>query len=166
MISPIISRRKWKLYAHDRHIVIVKGSQERLSHPLMKAFLWALYLPEYPNITVEIRVGDKYKPDVVAFDGAPGSREGRPVFWGEAGQVGVEKIRSLLRRYRETHFAIAKWDMRLNPLEQIVTGACDGLERLAPVDLLGFPPDSAERFIDEQGTIQITFADLNWIRLR
>lgn len=43
MPSPILSRRKWKLYAHDQHIVVVKGTSEKFTHPLMKALLWALY---------------------------------------------------------------------------------------------------------------------------
>jgi hypothetical protein len=165
MTPPILSRRKWKLYAHDQHIVIVNGRQERLAHPLMKAFLWALYLPDYPNITVEIRIGDKYKPDVVAFPGALGQREGKPVFWGEAGQVGMAKIRSLARRYPTTHLAIAKWETRLAPLAEIVADALDGVDRSAPFDLLNFPADSAERFIDEHGNISLTQADVEWLRL-
>jgi hypothetical protein len=44
---------------------------------------WALYLPLYPNLSVEIGVGDRYKPDVVAL-----GEDGRPLFWAEAGQVG------------------------------------------------------------------------------
>ncbi len=165
MTPPILSRRKWKLHAHDQHIVIVNGRQERLAHPLMKAFLWALYLPDYPNITVEIHISDKYKPDVVAFPGAMGQREGKPVFWGEAGQVGLEKIRSLARRYPTTHLAIAKWETRLDPLVQIVTDAIDGLDRSAPFDLLNFSEDSAERFIDDDGHIRLTHADVEWLRL-
>lgn len=166
MISPVLSRRKWKLYAHGQHIVVARGSQERFSHPLMKAFLWALYMPQYPNITIEVRVGDRYKPDVVAFAGSLEQRAGPPVFWGECGQVGVEKIRALVRRYRETHFAIAKWDMGLRPFERIARAALDGLGRSAPVDLLSFPPDSAERFVNARGEIRFSHEDIAWLRLR
>lgn len=165
MTSPILSRRKWKLYAHDQHIVVVKGQQERLSHPLMKAFLWALYMPQYPNITIEVRIGDKYKPDVVAFAEPLAQRAGPPVFWGECGQVGVEKIRSLVRRYRDTHFAIAKWNMRLGPLAKTVGAALDGLERSAPFDLLSFPQDSDEQFINDHGEIALAHQDIEWRRL-
>jgi hypothetical protein len=126
----------------------------------MKAFLWALYLPTYTDLTVEIRIGDRYKPDVVAL-----GDEGRPIFWGEAGQVGLEKIRSLLRRYRDTHFAIAKWETRLNPYVELVDDMLGDLHRSAPVDLLCFTEDSAERFIDERGNIQLNFNELEWVRL-
>lgn len=167
MSKRILSRRKWKLMAHGQHIIIVRGVQERLSHPLMKAFLWALYLPRYPNISVEIRIGDKYKPDVIAFEpGLPLHLDhGQPVFWGEAGQVGAAKIKSLVRRYRDTHFVIAKWDTRLDPFIDLVQQALKDIPRTAPFDLISFAPDSAERFIDEHGNIALTHDDLNWVQL-
>ncbi len=72
--------RKRMYHAHDRKMILVKGLNESSEHVLMKAFLWALYLPDYPTLTVEIRIGDRYKPDVVALDAA-----GNLLFWGEAG---------------------------------------------------------------------------------
>lgn len=165
MLSPILSRHKWKLKAHGQHIIIVRGPRERFTHPLLKAFLWALYLPQYPNSTVEIHIGDKYKPDVVAFAPGVDLRAGEPVFWGEAGQVGTPKIQSLVRRYRSTHFAIAKWNTRLDPHLRIVQAALADVKRSAPFDLLSFPDDSAERFIDDAGNITITHDDLTWVRL-
>jgi hypothetical protein len=153
-------RRKWTLRAHGKQVVFVKKAYERSAHVLMKAFLWALYLPTYPDLVVEIRAGDRYKPDVVSLDD-----RGQPRFWGEAGHVGVDKVRSLARRYRDTHFAIAKWDTRLEPLIDIVSDALQGLERSAPFDLLRFPPDSAERFVDERGHIHVAHANLQWTRL-
>ena len=162
--SSILSRRKWKLRAHGQHIIIVKGTHERFVHPLMKALLWGLYLPAYPNMSVEIHIGDKYKPDVIAF--APGARlrEGTPVFWGEAGQVNRHKIESLARRYPTTHFAIAKWNTRLEPHVEIVRRALSTTKRHAPFDLISFPEDIA-KFIDDDGNIHITPNDITWLRL-
>lgn len=131
--------------------MLVKRSNERIEHVLMKAFLWALYLPEYPDLTVEVGIGDRYKPDVVSLDAM-----GEPRFWGEAGKVSTDKIQSLARRYRNTHFALAKWDMRPAPYREIITDAVAGLNRSAPFDLIRFAPDAAERFIDEKGIIRIT----------
>ena len=161
MTRDLFLRRKWTFRAYGKQVVFIKRSHERSSHVLMKAFLWALYLPTYPDLTVEVRVGDRYKPDVVALD-----EDGRPIFWAEAGQVGLEKIRSLLRRYRDTHFAIAKWATRLDPYVALVEDALEGLRRSAPVDLLCFPDDSAQRFIDHQGHIQLTFDEVEWVRTR
>jgi hypothetical protein len=152
--------RKWTLRAHGARVVFVKGLSESSEHVLMKAFLWALYLPQYPRLTVEINIGDRYKPDVVELDDM-----GKPYFWGESGQVSVDKIHSLARRYRSTHLAIAKWDMRLDWLKDTVTEALDGLERHAPFDLLSFPPDSFTRFIDRDGIVSLKHDDVEWIRI-
>lgn len=147
--------RKRMYHAHDRKIILAKGLNESGEHVLMKAFLWALYLPDYPALTVEIRIGDRYKPDVVAL-----GEDSKPLFWAEAGQVSMEKVRSLAKRYRSTHFAIAKWHTRLDPLEELVTAALEGIKREAPFDLINFPVNSAERFLDEDGYLQINKTDL------
>ena len=160
MESELQLRRKWTLRAQDKQVVLVKRPYEKSAHVLMKGFIWALYLPDYPNLTVEIGVGDRYKPDVVALD-----QQGLPEFWGEAGQISDEKIRSLLKRYRSTHFAIAKWKSSLNPLIGIVEEALDALRRSAPVDLISFEDDSVQRFIDKNGHITIDHDSLNWVRL-
>ena len=159
-MSDLHLRRKLTLRAHGEQIVFVKKQRERIEHVLMKAFLWALYLPDYPDLTVEIRIGDRYKPDVVGLDA-----RGRPAFWGEAGKVSPTKIESLTRRYRSTHFALAKWSTDLTPFIEIVQDATADLDRSAPFDLLTFPRDSAERFIDGRGHIHLTHDDLTWIRL-
>ena len=160
MADDLWLRRKLTLRAHGRQVVFVKKRQESIEHVLMKAFLWALYLPAYPDLTVEIPIGDKYKPDVVMLDGG-----GRPLFWGEAGKVSAPKIASLVRRYRTTHFALAKWATALDPFREIVEGALDGYARSAPFDLLAFPRDAAERFIDARGHVTITHEDVEWLRL-
>lgn len=160
MTKDLMLRRKWTLRAHGEQVVFVKKRNERAAHVLMKAFLWALYLPRYPELRVEVPIGDRYKPDVVQLD----FRQ-RPLFWGEAGEVGKEKIHSLLRRYRDTHFALAKWDSDLTPFAELVGEALAQYPRQAPFDLLKFPPDSAERFIDEKGRIRVAHGELDWIRL-
>jgi hypothetical protein len=109
---------------------------------------------------VEVAIGDRYKPDLVARD-----ETGKPVFWGEAGQVSVDKIRALGKRYRDTHFAMAKWDRRLVPVVDLVREALDSVERQAPFDLISFPRDSLTRFIDQDNHIHIRFEDVEWVRL-
>lgn len=153
-------RRKYTFRAHGRKMIVEKRARERPEHVFMKAFVWALYLPEYPDATIEVKVGDRYKPDVVELD-----RWGDPVFWGEAGRVGKEKIESLTRRYRATHFALAKWDADLEPFAELVRDAVSALDREAPFDLLRFPSDSLDRFVDHRGTIEIEIDQLDRIRI-
>ena len=153
-------RRKWTVRANGRQIVLLKKPIERTEHVWMKALIWALYLARYPDLAIEIPVGDRYKPDVVQL--GPG---GRPVFWGEAGKVGVEKTRTLLKRYPDTHFAVGKWAARLDPHVERVVHMLRGLRRSAPIDLISFPPDSADRFVDRRGVIDISHDALTWHRL-
>lgn len=164
MRSDLLLRRKLTLRADApggaQKVVFVKKKQEGIEHVLMKAFLWGLYLPTYPETTVEIGIGDRYKPDLVQLDG-----RGEPVFWGEAGKVSADKIDSLLRRYPDTHFALAKWAAPLDPFVEMVEGALDGRPRRAPFDLLRLPPDAGERFIANDGTITLTFDDVERVRI-
>jgi hypothetical protein len=160
MSADLMLRRKWTIRAHGRQVVFVKSRGERTSHVVMKALLWALYLPEYADLTVELSIGARYKPDVVALDAC-----GQPVFWAEAGKVSSKKLRSLLRRYPATHFAFAKWNSHLDPLAATVASSLCGQARTAPVDLIAFPADSATRFFDDQGQICLSFSDLAWTRL-
>lgn len=159
MTQELWLRRKWTFRAHGKQAVFVKKPSESVEHVLLKALLWALYLPAYPDLSIEIAVGDRYKPDVTAL----GAR-GEPLFWGEAGHVSPAKLHALAKRYRTTHFALARWDSRLEPLEALVRQSLAGIERAAPFDLLRFPADSAERFI-EGGALRVDFADLEWRRM-
>ena len=154
-------RRKLTLRAHDEQIVLVKRKQERIEHVWMKAFLWALHLPEYSDLDVEVGVDDKYKPDVVAMD----RRRGRPQFWGEAGAVGPDKIEHLVTAYPNTHLAFSKWNRSLDAVQVPVERAVRTADRTAPIDLFRFPPDSAERFVDAKGRIALSRDDLTCIRV-
>ncbi|HHX65530.1 MAG TPA: hypothetical protein GX702_11640 [Chloroflexi bacterium] len=153
-------RRKWTLRAHGRQVVFIKRPIESAEHVIMKALLWALYLPFYPDMSVEISIGDRFKPDLVSLDD-----RGRPLFWAEAGEVHLHKMRSLLRRYRETHFALARRDARLDPLLEMVQGALGDMPRRAPVDLITFPSDSVGRFIDATGEVRVHHDAVEWVRL-
>lgn len=166
MPSKVLFRSRWKLYAQGQHIVVKYGLREKFTHPLLKAFIWALYLPDYPTATIEVPIGDRYKPDVIAMPAEQSiyQAQTQPLFWGEAGQTGREKIQSLLRRFPETHFVLAKWDTRLKPYEEIVKVAMNGVKRNAPFDLLNFP-EGSEEYIDEDGNILVKFEDIERIRL-
>jgi hypothetical protein len=159
MTQDLKLRRKWTFRAHGKQMVFTKKTLESDIHVLMKAFLWALFLPDYPDLSVEIQIGDRFKPDLVQLgDG------GIPVFWGEAGRVSLRKTKALVHRFRYTHLVFAKWNMNLVPFRQILKKETGSDRRLAPIDLISFPAESGERFIHRDGTIQINFRDVNRVR--
>lgn len=147
-------RRKLSFQAHGRTLVLVKHPNEKLQHRLMMALLWSLYLPRYPDLRIDVPVGVRYRPDLVAL-----GPDGRPAFWGEAGDVGAEKLHHLCSRYRDTHLVVAKWATNLRPVAAMIDEALAGVRRAAPVELIGFRAD-AERFVGPTGTITISFDDI------
>ena len=159
MTNDLELRRKWTFRAHGKQNVFVKKVLEGDSHVLVKALLWALYLPDYPELSVEIPIGYRYKPDLVQMDD-----NGKPEFWGEAGKVGARKIRTLVRRFQSTHLVFAKWNMNLIPLQKMIQKEMPVTYRKAPLDLISFPPDSVQRFIRADKTIQITFSDVHILK--
>lgn len=153
-------RRKWTFRRGDHTIVLVKKRLESAQHVYMKAFLWALYIEDYPDLLVEKSIGDRYKPDVVALNDAR-----RPVFWGEAGATRGSKVRSILRRYPGTQLVLAKWDGNTEMLAKQYRAALKNLKLAQPVELLNFPEDAAQRLIDDHGEIHVQRKDVEIIRL-
>lgn len=159
MTEELALRRKYTMRAHGKQMVFIKKSLESRIHVLTKAFLWALYLPDYPDLAVEVPVGGRYKPDLVQFD-----VKGTPIFWGEAGQVGFKKLRTLVDRFRSTHLVFAKWHKNLEPMRRVIKKELRSLHRSAPIDLITFPAAADERFIGRNGKIQIEFSDVRFVR--
>ncbi|HEX5689682.1 MAG TPA: hypothetical protein VFX76_06760, partial [Roseiflexaceae bacterium] len=93
--------------------------------------------------------------DLVQLDGA-----GHPIFWGECGEVGLEKLRVLCGRYRDTHLIFSKWAINLQPFAGLIEQAMRGVRRSAPIELIGFDAD-ATRFVDPNGEVRIDFADVD-----
>ena len=153
-MSELNLRRKLTVRAHGRTLVLVKRPVEKLEHRLMMALLWALYLPRYPDLRVDVPIGSRYRPDLVQLD-----LSGRPIFWGEAGEVGLEKLRHLCARHRETHLVFAKWATNLDPVAALIGSALEGVRRTAPVELLGFDAD-AGRFFAPDGEVRVTPGDV------
>ncbi len=153
--------------ADGAKLVLVKKRGESIEHVLMKAALWVLYRPDYPDVRVEVPIGDAYKPDLVALAPPPGGLaygDAQPVFWGEAGRVSAQKWRSLLRRFPDTHFALARWAERLDPHAAAIRRALDGRPRRAPVDVVRVPAD-VERHLGADGTFALSLSDVERVRL-
>lgn len=145
-------RRKLTVRAHGASLVLIKRPNESAEHVLQKALLWALYLPDYPALRVEVPLPtpSRYKPDLLDFE------SGRPRFWGECGVVAGDKLQDLLRRYRTTHFVFSKWRIPQgrHPFAEQIDRALVGLQRTAPVELICFPEDAAD-FVTSSGEIII-----------
>jgi hypothetical protein len=75
-----------------RRVRLWKRLGESYEHVLMKALAYAMFVPLYPGLEIERRVGLRYKPDLVAQ-----GEDGRFLFWGECGANSVRKSAWLLK---------------------------------------------------------------------
>ena len=141
-------RRKWTFRHADHQLVLVKRRGEKAEHVFQKAFLWALYVDRYPGLLVEKSIGDRYKPDLIQL-----GEDGRPVFWGECGQVKVSKVLSIIRRFSGVRLALARWGESTSHFANQMRKALAPVKTASVVELWNFPADSQARYIDDRGEL-------------
>ena len=65
-------------YLAGNRIRLWQRTGESYEHVLMKALGYAMFAGEYPNLEIEVKVGLRYKPDLIAVKSG-----GDFEFWGE-----------------------------------------------------------------------------------
>ena len=76
---------------------------ESYGHVLMKALGYAMFVGDYPNLEIEVKVNLRYKPDLIARNG---SRDF--AFWGECGANSIRKTNWILKHTRTEKLALFK----------------------------------------------------------
>lgn len=76
---------------------------ESYEHVLMKALGFAMFVPVYPNLEIETRLGLRYTPDLIAFDAKHDY-----AFWGECGQNSIRKTHWILKHTRTEKMVLFK----------------------------------------------------------
>ncbi|HEX8734918.1 MAG TPA: hypothetical protein VF721_06340 [Pyrinomonadaceae bacterium] len=76
---------------------------ESYEHVLMKALGYAMFAAEYPHLEIEVKVGLRYKPDLIAV-GEAGDFD----FWGECGANSLRKTVWILKHTRAKKLALFK----------------------------------------------------------
>jgi hypothetical protein len=76
---------------------------ESYGHVLMKALGYAMFVGKYPNLEIEIKVGLRYKPDLIAR-----GADGDFLFWGEAGANSIRKTHWILKHTRTEKLVLFK----------------------------------------------------------
>lgn len=77
---------------------------ESYEHVLMKALAYAMFAAEYPHLEIEIKVGLRYKPDLIAVDEENGDFD----FWGECGANSLRKTAWILKHTRTKKLVLFK----------------------------------------------------------
>jgi hypothetical protein len=122
---------------------------ETYEHVLLKALGYAMFVGEYPGLEIELAVGLRYKPDLVALNESGGSRPragARFLFWGECGLVTMRKVAWLLKHGDTERLALFKVGCAVGPLVRELRGAVGQRYREGGrLTLVNFAPDIEER---------------------
>ncbi len=95
----------------DRKIRLWQRVGESYGHILMKALGYALFVAEYPTLEIEMKIGLRYKPDLIARNAG-----GELLFWGEAGANSLRKTAWILKHTRVERLALFKIGQNVNQL--------------------------------------------------
>ena len=88
---------------------------ESYEHILMKALGYTMFVGEFPSLEIEIKLGLRYTPDLIAFDA-----KNDYAFWGECGQNAIRKTHWILKHTRTEKLVLFKIGQNVKQLiEQI-----------------------------------------------
>jgi hypothetical protein len=132
-----------------RRVRLWQRRGETYGHVLLKALGFAMYVGEYPGLEIELSVGLRYKPDLVALNEADGGRPragARFLFWGECGLVTMRKVAWLLKHGDAERVVLFKLDRAVQPLVRELRDAVAPRYREGGrLQLVNFAADVAER---------------------
>lgn len=90
---------------------------ESYEHVLMKALGYAMFVADFPHLEIEVRVGLRYKPDLVAREA-----DGRFSFWGECGANSLRKTTWLLKHAKVDKLVLFKIETNV---AQLIAQICE-----------------------------------------
>jgi hypothetical protein len=134
-----------------RRVRLWQRTGETYGHVLMKALGYAMFVGEYPGLAIELRVGLRYKPDLVALSEGGGRPGARFRFWGECGMVSMRKVAWLLKHGDTERLVLFKIDWGITALVRELRDAVEPRYRVdGRLLLVNFSADIAERSADRR----------------
>jgi hypothetical protein len=169
---PKSKKLKLNLTANGVTKTLEKKRMETLQHVLTKAMIWKLFMDEYPDLEIELDIGDPdYLPDVVGTSTTT-SNHTEISFWGESGRMKVHKALDLMRRYPNAHIVHCRWGIDvesfMGPFTEYLETELQDEDTSWWKGKFSFAslPLEVWEFIDEStGTILIERSDLEWREL-
>lgn len=98
-------------YLAGKRVRLWQRQGESYEHVLMKALGFAMFAEKYPNLEIEVKVGLRYKPDLIAR-----SIDDTFSFWGEAGSNSIRKTHWILKHTRTEKLVLFKIGKNSEPL--------------------------------------------------
>lgn len=113
-----------------------------------KALAYELYHRQYRSMRVEAKVDERFQPDLSAT-----SYDGTMVFWAECGNVSIDKIEKLFKKYRQAHFVFVKEEKDVPVFEKQLEKRTKDIPSLPLIDIVIYPPQFKEWWISEEGDV-------------
>lgn len=150
--------RKYTFRFGNTKIVFAKMSYETEFHVYAKALVYALYHKRYPTIKVEAKLDGRYQPDLSAED-----YDGTMLFWAECGNVSMNKVEKLFKKYRLAHFLFVKEERDIPLFQKQLEKTTKDSKSLPLVDIMVYPPKFQEWNVSDEGDVYINRDDVTVI---
>ena len=149
---------KYTFKFKDKKIVFNKLAHESEFHPYAKALVYALYRAQYPTLRVEAKIDDRFQPDLNAF-----ALDGTMIFWAEVGNVSINKIEKLFKKYRQAHFVFVKEERDVATFQKQLDKMSKDAHSLPLVEIVVYPEHFQEWNVSEEGDVFIRKEDVTII---
>ncbi len=153
------SRKYTFRFQDDQKIVIAKTAHESEFQVYAKALVFALFYREYPSLRVEAQIDDRFQPDLNAV-----GYDGTMLFWAECGNVSLNKIEKLFKKYRQAHYVFVKEERDVPIFQKNLEKQLKDLHTLPLVDIVVYPEHFHEWNVSAEGDVFIRKEDVTIIR--
>ena len=139
----------------DKKIVFAQGAHEPVLHVYSKVLVYALYHKDYRTLRVEAKVDGRFQPDLSAQD-----YDGTMLFWAECGNVSLNKVEKLFKKYPRAHFVFVKEGGRATLFEDQLARQTKDMVRTPVVDIVIYPEHFHEWNVSPEGDVYIRKDDV------
>ena len=133
-------------YLSGNRIRLWQRAGESYEHILMKALGYAMFVGKYPNLEIEVKIGLRYKPDLIARN-----ENGEILLWGEAGANSIRKTKWILKHTRAEKLVLFKINQNVEQLiKQLREEIPEKYRAGGRLNLINFVSDIADLTVSRQ----------------
>ena len=150
--------KKYTFRFGSTKIVFSRSPHETEFHVYARALVFALFHKRYPTIRVEAKVDERFSPDLSAED-----YDGTMILWAECGNVSINKIEKLFRKYRKAHFVFVREERDVPLFEKQLDKMAKDMKSRPLVDIVVYPQNFQEWNVSEEGDVYVNRDDVTVI---
>ena len=140
--------RKYTFRFGDKKVIFSKQAHEPEIHVYFKALAFALYHKKYPTLRVEAKLEDRFQPDLNAS-----GYDGTMLLWVECGNVSMDKVEKLFKKYRQARFVFVKESHDLIIFKKQLEKRTKDMVSLPSIEIVIYPEHFADWWVSEEGDV-------------